>query len=247
MSSERRSPSRHHASARVAGVLLVALFTAASFATALLASPDVVDAEARTVDSSREGNSGRAWIAVDRFLDRPRIRELIPSPDGSKIAALLREDVGASVWLVDPATQERRRLCSALGVESLHWLPGGGSLVLQTATRLAWLPLTGPRPTFFHHLDPETEQRFLEVDLTHPGHVLLLEKLPARKDAPERYRLLRVGVDGTVEEVHEAPSPIARFVLDHSGALEFFSAPDLESLHQRVLRLEGERVDEVLR
>ncbi|HEX4954662.1 MAG TPA: prolyl oligopeptidase family serine peptidase [Thermoanaerobaculia bacterium] len=154
-------------------------------------------------------------VPLDLYLEQPRIREAVLSPAGDRVAALLREPRGVSVWVIDLAAGGRReKRFESRMVERLHWSADGEGLVLETVDRLAFLPLAGGRPTLFLHLDPLREQRFSGIDLTHPRHVLVSEK-----EAEGRFRLLRVGVDGGTEVVFAGDQPIRRFVLDREGRL----------------------------
>lgn len=182
---------------------------------------------------------------LDLYLEPPRIREALLSPAGDRVAALLREPQGVSVWLIDPVSGRQEKRLESRIVEHLHWFSDGEGLLLETQDRLAHLPGAGGRPTFFLRLDPLREQRFLGVDLTHPHHVLVSEKA-----AEGRFRLLRVGVDGGAEVVFEHTERIRHFVLDREGRMQVFQRTALgegDRLEQVIEQVEGDHRRELLR
>lgn len=164
-------------------------------------------------------------LPLDHFSSKPQVREVTLSPDGSRIAYLLREPYGTSVWLLDLGSGEDaaavQRFASRL-VESLHWSTDGSGLFVETQDRLAWLPVVDGRPRWIYQLLGASKNGFeatvLGVDPITPRHMLIAEELePGHPREPRLYRLLRVDPQSQVEVLLESEQPIRRFLLDGSS------------------------------
>lgn len=177
---------------------------------------------------------------VECFLAEPKILQVELSPRGDRLAYVLREELGSSLWILDLHTDERRSWLLGPRLQRVHWAAGSEGLFLEAAGRLAWLPLGGTRPRWIHRLDEEREQAYRGVDPVAPRHFLLSE----RPDA-EGARWLRVGAEGEVEELLHRPKPASALLFDQGGKVRFFQEPDGRELVIRQRR--GDRWQEVFR
>ncbi len=160
----------------------------------------------------------KTLLPLDRFLTKPQVREVTLAPDASRIAYLLREPHGASVWLLDLRSgadgTAGQRFASRL-VESLHWSTDSSGLFIETKDRLAWLPVADGRPRWVYQLAGELEDIVLGVDPLSPHHMLVAQKV-----APRQHRLLRIDPQSGVEVLLESEQPIRRFLLDRSSTAQ---------------------------
>lgn len=180
------------------------------------------------------------WLDINLFLALQQIREVRLSPDGEQVAYLLREEPGASVWLLDPATGERRQRLRTKLAESLYWAPDSQGLFVDAQERVAYLPANGGRASWIFQRDALREQEFLGVDPVLPHHILVAEKADE-----ETYRLLRIDREGNVTTVYERHEEIRRFVVADDGGLAFVKGT--VGLEQVVYRVDDDGEHEVLR
>ncbi|MEM8931702.1 MAG: hypothetical protein AAGE94_11045, partial [Acidobacteriota bacterium] len=176
--------------------------------------------------SASDGPERRAPLTFDELTVQPKVRDVLLSPTGDRLAALLDESYGASLWTLDLPAGAPRKICDTRRVERLHWSTDGTRLFLETSERLGVVSVEigsseRSRPAWIVELDGEREQAFAEVDPVLPRHLLITET-----SADGEGRLVRVDEHGTATTVFESASPITDYLLDAVGEVQFFKGID---------------------
>ena len=181
-------------------------------------------------------------LAPDDFSRPQRLRQVRLAPDGSRLAYLEAEGDAAGLFVLDGATRRARRLLGVGLDTALHWSADGTQLFAVSETGVSALDLRDGSSRRVSALGAERMRRFAGVDPALPRHLLLREQDPAT----QRYRLLRVGLDGAAQLLHEDLRPIDDFLVDATGALRLIRVRDARQ-RQLVLRLDGARWTEIAR
>ena len=200
---------------------------------AIASSPLAAPAALETGSLKRLAARNLALPAATRieeleFSRRPRLREVKLSPDGASIAYLESNDTGASLMLQNVATQEKRQLLASLDRPRLHWSTDSNALFLDTGDGLSLVRVKGGATARIAAFDRTLQQRFVDVDQTHPQHALVDEF----DSATQRYRLARLGADGVREQLYEGPKRLLDFLFDSKGQLSFIRSLDNDYLQQ---------------
>ncbi|MEM1182232.1 MAG: prolyl oligopeptidase family serine peptidase [Acidobacteriota bacterium] len=202
------------------------------------ARPSLPATSAPSVTESRLEVEDVAGVAAARpledFLVRPRIREVSLSPDGRRVAFLLRGDDSSELGWLDPETGEPRTLLHSRLIDSVHWSGDGGGLFMETDDRLGFVDAETAEARWLYRLAPTVgEAEFLDVDRDRPRSAWVLSR-----SAEDRYRLLRIDALGGLETVRESDQPMRHF-LTYGGTLRYLKRTD--GAEQVILRLADAR------
>jgi dipeptidyl aminopeptidase/acylaminoacyl peptidase len=168
-------------------------------------------------------------LAREAFLARRPLRGLTLSPDGQWLAYVRMEGLEGSLWTLHTGSLERRQRLHTLKARQVYWSTDSQWLFLETAHNVAGVPVDGGGSVLIASLEERRRQVFAGVDPVLPRHFLLTEKEPEQ----ERYRLLRVDVQGKRELLYEGTRPLSDFVIDPKGGLAFIKLPG--DGHQQVI------------
>lgn len=156
-------------------------------------------------------------INDEDFSRRSRLREVKQSPDGAWLAYLESNDKSASLKLLNVATQEKKQLLAELGRAQLHWSTDSQALFIDTGDGLSLLQIKDGASAKIAAFDGKLQQQFVRVDQSRPQHALVDEF----DGAAQRYRVARIGPDGTREVLYEGPNKLLDFLQDGTGQLSF--------------------------
>ena len=137
------------------------------------------------------------------FIPAPIERSAILAPDSERVAYVVTESTGSSVWELDIGDGTSRQLAHVDEVRDVAWSADANALFVQTPTGVAVVGLTGGRPALIARLDPASDQFYLAVDAAHPAAVLISEpsgdghRLTRSTASGERIALL-----ATTQRVH---------------------------------------------
>ncbi|MES2760074.1 MAG: prolyl oligopeptidase family serine peptidase [Pseudomonadota bacterium] len=176
-------------------------------------------------------------INDDDFNRRSRLREVKLSPDGASIAYLESNDKGASLKLMNVATQEKRQLLADLGRAQLHWSTDGQALFIDTGDGLSLLQIKDGASVRIAAFDRKLQQQFVRVDAGRPQSALVEEY---DNDA-QRHRVSRVGADGAGEVLYEGQK-LLDFLQDDKGQVSFIRSLDADYVQQVARRQNGKWV-----
>jgi dipeptidyl aminopeptidase/acylaminoacyl peptidase len=165
--------------------------------------------------------------ALELFLAQPRVLQVALSPDGLQVAALLREEGGNRIQVLDALGGESVTPARSKLVTRIAWALDGSGLFLEAEGRLAFQPLGSEteRPFFVWRLDRLREQEYEGVDPVAPHHVLVSEK-----DPQGLFRLLRIDPEGHSEEIYRGGSKLEDFLLLRDGRVGFVTTADGQEL-----------------
>ena len=175
-----------------------------------------------------------ALFEAEDFQRPLRLRQVRLSPDGSRLAYLDTEGDTATLFVLDTATRQPRRLLAVGPDSELHWSRDGTLLFAVNAAGVSALSLKDGASRRVSPLGGERARRFAGVDPALPQHVLVRERDPASR----RYRLLRIGAEGAAQLLHEDARPIDDFLVDAAGTLRLLGVRDAGQ-RQLVLRREN--------
>jgi dienelactone hydrolase len=173
-------------------------------------------------------------LAPDDFSRPQRVRQVRLSPDGSRVAYLETEGDGATLIVLDSAGGRARRLLGVGPDTELHWAADGAQLFVVNEAGVSAFDVQAGASRRLSPFGGERMRRFAGVDPVLPHHVLVRERDPAN----QRYRLLRVGLDGAAQLLAEDARPIDDFLIDAAGTLRMIRVRDAQQ-NQLVLRREA--------
>jgi dipeptidyl aminopeptidase/acylaminoacyl peptidase len=161
------------------------------------------------------------------FRTRTGIRDIRLSPDGRWLAYLFADDRASSLWLLESATGQRRKLLTTTTAASTQWSSDSRTLVLVAGDRVATLAIAGGRPKLVMALSEHRQQEFLAVDPQRPRHFLIRDTDPG----DHLHRFWRVAFDGRRELLFTGKQAVAGFAFDWQGKLAFVQvATDQENV-----------------
>ncbi|MDT9600767.1 S9 family peptidase [Sphingosinicella rhizophila] len=112
------------------------------------------------------------------FLTPSNLVDVRLSPDGRHVAFVHRSDAGQSLWLLDSATGNRRRLLRRVETKVLHWSADSNWLFLESQHQLLALSIVQKPGSGVLTLVGRPENRFvLGVDRTRPSSILVSEEI----------------------------------------------------------------------
>ncbi len=150
-------------------------------------------------------------LAADALLRQPHLRAVELAPDGSSVAYLAGDERTASLRLFDTRTGATRQLLADAGKARLAWSADGTTLFLDDGKGASAIDVgTGQAARIAVFAKGE---RMLRADGVSPHHVLV-----ERWDAG-RYRLSRVGTDGSAETLYDGPRRVYDVLLGADGKL----------------------------
>ncbi|MEM7481683.1 MAG: prolyl oligopeptidase family serine peptidase [Acidobacteriota bacterium] len=169
--------------------------------------------------------------AIERYLAQPAIASAALAPAGDRLAYLLREEFGASLWLLDTASGEKRRRLAPRRIDGVAWSADGEGLFLELGERIAYVPVAAGRPFALWRFDERIEQRYQGPHPVLPGAALVTEF----DEETGRHRLLRVGLEGERDVLWQGEGSIVDFLFDPRGQLAWLAEVDgLERVIRRV-------------
>ena len=174
------------------------------------------------------------------FVAKRRIRALLLSPDGSRLAYLLREKKGDSLWIMEVASQKTTLLFTAKIKTLLQWSSDSQFVFFQVAKAIAYADIHSKQPSYFTALDQQQETHFRRVDPSHPHHVIVGRILHQRD-----YLLVRIAIDGVEEQLYRGAVEVQDFLLNKKGDLAFVKLGVEEN--QVLYEVEGSHHREIAR
>ena len=161
------------------------------------------------------------------FRTRTGIRDIQLSPDGRWLAYSLADSRNNSLWLLQTATGQRRKLLATTTATSRQWSRDSRTLVLVAGDRVATLSVAGGRPQLVMALREQRRQEFLAVDPNLPRHFLVRDTDPG----DGLHRFWRIDFDGRRELLFTGKQAVAGFAFDRQGRLAFVQvATDQENV-----------------
>jgi dipeptidyl aminopeptidase/acylaminoacyl peptidase len=156
------------------------------------------------------------------FLVRSATPAVALSPDGRQVA-YLREQAGhRSLWVLPADGGEPRRLLGGTDARQIDWSHDGRWLLLASPTQLFAVAAAGQGGSrLVAPLGGREQRELLRIDPRQPAAVLLRERVPASLDAPERWRLVRVDMQGHRTLLREDARQLVDATLERSGRLAF--------------------------
>ncbi len=176
-------------------------------------------------------------IGDDDFSRRSRLREVKLSPDGAWVAYLESTDKGASVKLMNVATQEKKQLLADLGRAQLHWSADGQALFVDSGDALALLQIKDGASIRVAAFDRKLHEQFVRVDPTRPQSALVEDY----DEAAKRHRIARTGAGGAREVLYEGDK-LLDFLQDSHGQLSFIRTLDTDYSQRVARRQDGQWV-----
>ncbi|MCX7512554.1 S9 family peptidase [Frateuria hangzhouensis] len=158
----------------------------------------------------------------DAFLVRPAISGVTLSPDGRRVAYLHEQNGHRSLWLLPADGGEPRRLLGETDAQQLEWSHDGRWLLLQSPRQLFAVAVAGQGGSgAIAALGGREQGKWVMVDPSQPAAVLLRERVPATLDSPERWRFVRVDMQGRRTLLHEDAHRLVDAAFDRSGRLAY--------------------------
>ncbi|MGN2242751.1 S9 family peptidase [Frateuria sp. GZRR33] len=161
------------------------------------------------------------------FLVRSATPVVALSPDGRQVA-YLREQAGQrSLWLLPSDGGTPRRLLGRTDARQIGWSHDGRWLLLASPGQLfavAAREQGGSR--LVAPLGGREQRELLRIDPWYPAAVLLRERVPATLETPERWRLVRVDMQGRRTLLREDAQQLVDAAIDGSGRVAFIERVD---------------------
>jgi dipeptidyl aminopeptidase/acylaminoacyl peptidase len=176
-------------------------------------------------------------IGDDDFSRRSRLREVKLSPDGAWVAYLESTDKGASLKLMNVATQEKKQLLADLGRTQLHWSADGQALFVDSGDALSLLQIKDSASARVAAFDRKLQQQFVRIDATRPQSALVEDY----DELAKRHRIARIGADGAREVLYEGDK-LLDFLQDGKGQLSFIRTLDADYVQRVARRQDGKWV-----
>lgn len=169
-------------------------------------------------------------LTLEALTQRPAMREVRLSPDGSAVAFLLQAGQGASINLYDVSSGTTRTLVKEAPRGMLAWSTDGSALFIDDANGIHAVKAADGSVTKVASFDPARENKVLNIDLRRPHHLLASEY--ERKSG--FYKLYSIGADGMREQLYEG-APLRDAMLDTKGQPQFIKAlaPDYSQIISR--------------
>jgi dipeptidyl aminopeptidase/acylaminoacyl peptidase len=161
-------------------------------------------------------------IKEEDFSRRSRLREVKLSPDGASIAYLESDGKTFSLKLQDIASGDKKQLLAGLGRVELNWSRDSQVLFIDAGDGLSVLRVKDGGSARIAAFEPARRERMLAVDQRRAQAVLVDEF----DRAVPRYRLSRIGADGTREVLYEGNKKLVDFLLDAGGQVSFVRSLD---------------------
>jgi dipeptidyl aminopeptidase/acylaminoacyl peptidase len=156
------------------------------------------------------------------FLVRTATPVLALSPQGDRVAFLREQNHLRSLWLLPADGGEPRRLLGDTDARELAWSHDGRWLLLVSPGRLLAVAAAGQGGSHLVATLGGREQRELVgADPLQGAAVLLRERVPATPASPERWRVLRVDMQGRRTLLHEDTHRLADVAFDRDGRLAY--------------------------
>ncbi|MBP1474818.1 S9 family peptidase [Frateuria sp. MAH-13] len=181
------------------------------------------------------------------FLLRPAVVAAALSPDGNQVA-YLREQAGRrSLWLLPAEGGQARRVLGGTDARRIAWSHDGRWLVLESGRQLFAVAAAGQGGSHLMvTLGGRQQRELIDIDPLQPAAVLLRERAPATPEAPERWRVLRVDMQGRRTLLHEDAHRLVEVAFDRSGRLAFLKRVEDTALAVHRVDVHG-RLHPVLR
>lgn len=156
------------------------------------------------------------------FLVRSATPAVALSPDGRQVAYLREQSGHRSLWVLPADGGEPRRLLGGTDARQVDWSHDGRWLLLASTDQLFAVAAAGQGGSrLVATLGGREQRELLRIDPVQPAAVLLRERVPATLDAPERWRLVRVDVQGRRTLLREDGRQLVDVALDGSGRVAF--------------------------
>ncbi len=185
-------------------------------------------AVADAIAAERQRPMARTHPRAD-FLAEPAIRSVALSADGRVLAWLRERGRKRELWVAPVealsangavGAAHARRLLAHTEAERVLWLADRRHLLLESPRQLWALDAIGRNGMRLLSELGERERRELRaIDSAARASVVIGERL----DAPRRYRLLRIGLDGRSRVLYESGDDVLGFALDPQGRVAFVS------------------------
>lgn len=181
------------------------------------------------------------------FLVRSATPAVALSPDGGQVAYLREQGGHRSLWVLPADGGEPRRLAGGTDARQIDWSHDGRWLLLEAPGQLFAVAAVGQGGSrLVATLGGRDRRELLRVDPLQPAAVLLRERVPATQDAPERWRLVRVDMQGRRTVLQEDARQLVDATFDRSGRLAFVERVEGTALVLHRVDEQG-RLHEVLR
>ena len=156
------------------------------------------------------------------FLVRSATPAVALSPDGRQVA-YLREQAGhRSLWVLPADGGEPRRVLGGTDASQIDWSHDGRWLLLASPGQLFAVAAAGQGGSrLVATLGGREQRELLRIDPAQPAAVLLRERAPATLEAPERWRLVRVDMQGHRTLLREDARQLVDVALDGRGRVAF--------------------------
>ena len=165
------------------------------------------------------------------FLVRTATPAVVLSPDGRQVAYLREQDGHRGLWVLPADGGEPRRLLGDTDARQVAWSHDGRWLLLASPDRLFAVAAAGQAGSgLVATLGGREQCELLRIDPQQPAAVLLRERVPAARDAPERWRLVRADVQGGRTLLREDTRQLVDAAFDRSGRLTFLERVEGEAL-----------------
>jgi dipeptidyl aminopeptidase/acylaminoacyl peptidase len=156
------------------------------------------------------------------FLVRTATPVLALSPEGDRVAYLREQNHRRSLWLLPADGGEPHRLLGDTDARELAWSHDGRWLLLVSPGRLLAVAAAGQGGSHLVATLGGREQRELVgADPLQGAAVLLRERVPATPASSERWRVLRVDMQGRRTLLHEDTHRLADVAFDRDGRLAY--------------------------
>ncbi|HET6431557.1 S9 family peptidase [Dyella sp.] len=158
----------------------------------------------------------------DAFLVRSATPAVALSPDGQQVA-YLREQAGhRSLWVLAADGGEPRRLLGGTDARQIDWSHDSRWLLLESPGQLFAVAAAGQGGSkLVATLGGREQRELLRIDPSQPAAVLLRERAPATLDTAERWRLVRVDLQGHRTPLREDPRQLVDVALEGRGRTAF--------------------------
>lgn len=177
-------------------------------------------------------------LARRDFLLQASLTAVTLSPDGRHVAYLRKDAAGqVGLWLMDTRSRKSRRLLPRTDARRLYFSHDGHWLLLESERTLFAVAMDGGvQSRLLSTLDGRAERRMLAVDPVRPAAVLMVEH---EKTPAGHWKLLRVGLEGQAELLHQDAHEISGFALRGDGKLAWIQRVEGNALVTGRLAAEG--------
>jgi dipeptidyl aminopeptidase/acylaminoacyl peptidase len=156
------------------------------------------------------------------FLVRTATPVVALSPDGRHVAYLREQNRHRSLWLLPSDGGKPRRLLGDTDAQAIAWSHDGRWLLLSSPRQVFAVAAAGQGGSHrVATLGGREQRELVGVDPVQGAAVLLRERVPATPGSPERWRVLRIDLQGRRTLLHEDAHRLADVAFDRAGRLAF--------------------------